>query len=79
MKTTFKCRSLANLTAHKRSYCQEKFESVTHVFDTMAGVEAAQLQTVLVQAEEVLILISITLKITNRYQRESKKDISTYF
>ena len=62
MKTTFKCRSLANLTAHKRSYCQEKFESVTHVFDTMAGVEAAQLQTVLVQAEEVLILISITLK-----------------
>jgi len=46
-------RSLANLTAHKRSYCQEKFEGVSHVFDTMAGVEAAQLQTVLVQAEEV--------------------------
>ena len=60
MKTTFKCRSLANLTAHKRSYCQERFESVTHVFDTMAGVEAAQLQTVLVQAEQVPILIPIT-------------------
>jgi len=46
-------RSLANLIAHKRSYCQEKFEGVAHVFDTMAGVEAAQLQTVVVQAEEV--------------------------
>ena len=29
-------------------------QGVSHVFDTLAGVEAAQLQTVLVQAEEVL-------------------------
>ena len=31
-------------------------QGVSHVFDTLAGVEAAQLQTVLVQAEEVLII-----------------------
>ena len=31
-------------------------QGVSHVFDTLAGVEAAQLQTVLVQAEEVLSL-----------------------
>ena len=30
-------------------------QGVTHVFDTVAGVEAAQLQTVVVQAEEVRI------------------------
>ena len=88
-RAEFLRRSLANLIAHKRSYCQEKFEvryfftshlilcshlvasslpllskitlctlnttnqGVAHVFDTMAGVEAAQLQTVVVQAEEV--------------------------
>ena len=46
-------RSLANLTAHKRSFCNEQFEDVTHVFDTKDGAEAAQLQTVMVQAEEV--------------------------
>ena len=33
-------------------------QGVSHVFDTMAGVEAAQLQTVLVQAEEVSIIPS---------------------
>ena len=64
---------MANLTAHKRSYCQERFESVTHVFDTMAGVEAAQLQTVLVQAEEVPILIFITIKKSIIEIKESPK------
>ena len=46
-------RSLANLTAHKRSYCLEKFEDVTHIFSSKANCEAAQLRTVIVEGETI--------------------------
>ena len=46
-------RSLANLTAHKRSYCFERFEDVNHVFSSKKSSEAAQLQTVVVEGEPV--------------------------
>jgi len=46
-------RSLANLTAHKRSYCLDKFEDVTHIFSSKANCEAAQLRTVIVEGETI--------------------------
>jgi len=46
-------RSLANLTAHKRSYCIERFEDVNHVFSSKKSTEAAQLQTVVIEGEPV--------------------------
>ena len=50
-------RSLANLTAHKRSYCLEKYEEVNHVFSSKAGAEAASLRTVIVEGELVETVI----------------------
>ena len=46
-------RSLANLTAHKRSYCLDKFEDVTHIFSSKGNCEAAQLRTVIVEGETI--------------------------
>jgi len=46
-------RSVANLTAHKRSYCIENFEDVNHIFSSKKGSEAAQLQTVVIEGEPV--------------------------
>lgn len=46
-------RSLANLTAHKRSYCLDKFEDVTHIFSSKVNCEAAQLRTVIVEGETI--------------------------
>jgi len=46
-------RSLANLTAHKRSYCIEHFEDVNHIFSSKKSSEAAQLQTVVIEGEPV--------------------------
>ena len=48
-----KFRSVANLTAHKRSYCIEHFEDVNHIFSCKKGSEAAQLQTVVIEGEPV--------------------------
>eukprot|EP00092_Neocalanus_flemingeri_P039851 GFUD01043402.1.p1 GENE.GFUD01043402.1~~GFUD01043402.1.p1 ORF type:complete len:648 (-),score=155.03 GFUD01043402.1:902-2845(-) len=50
-------RSLANLTAHKRSYCIEHFEDVNHIFSSKKSSEAAQLQTVVIEAEPVETVI----------------------
>ena len=47
------CRSLANLTAHKRSYCLEKFENVTHVFSSKANCQSANLKTVIIEGETI--------------------------
>jgi len=46
-------RSVANLTAHKRSYCIENFEDVNHVFSSKKSSEAAQLQTVVIEGEPI--------------------------
>lgn len=46
-------RSVANLTAHKRSYCIERFEDVNHVFNFKKSSEAAQLQTVVIEGEPI--------------------------
>jgi len=46
-------RSVANLTAHKRSYCIEHFEDVNHIFSCKKGSQAAQLQTVVIEGEPV--------------------------
>ena len=48
---------MANLTAHKRSYCLEKYEEVNHVFSSKAGAEAASLKTVIVEGEVVETVI----------------------
>ena len=55
--TLFWFRSLANLTAHKRSYCLEKYEEINHVFSSKAGAEAASLRTVIVEGELVETVI----------------------
>lgn len=46
-------RSVANLTAHKRSYCYELFEDVNHIYSSKTGTEAAQLQTVVIEGEPI--------------------------
>ena len=51
-------RSLANLVAHKRSFCLERYEEVNHVFSSKAGAEAASLKTVIVEGETVETVIS---------------------
>ena len=50
-------RSLANLVAHKRSFCLERYEEVNHVFSSKEGVEAANLKTVIVEGEMVETVI----------------------
>jgi len=50
-------RSLANLTAHKRSYCLENFNDVNHVHSSKSGTEAANLQTVIIEAEPIETVI----------------------
>jgi len=50
-------RSLANLVAHKRSFCLERYEEVNHVFSSKAGAEAASLKTVIVEGETVETVI----------------------
>ena len=51
--TNYNFRSLANLTAHKRSYCIDKYDDVTHVFNNKTNVTAANLKTVIVEGETV--------------------------
>jgi len=47
-------RSLANLTAHKRSYCIERYEDVTHVFSNkIEKIQSSNLKTVIVEGETV--------------------------
>merc|ERR1719347_25322 len=50
-------RSLANLTAHKRSYCFERFRDVNHAYSSKISTEAAQLQTVVIEAEPIETVI----------------------
>ena len=44
-------RSLANLVAHKRSFCLERYEEVNHVYSSKAGAEAASLNPFLPRAD----------------------------
>ena len=46
-------RSLANLIAHKRTFCKAKYDSVQHMYQDKEGTEAANLQTVIIEAEPV--------------------------
>jgi hypothetical protein len=46
-------RSLANLISHKRTFCKTKYNQALHLYQDKEGTEAANMQTVLIEAEPV--------------------------
>jgi len=46
-------RSLANLIAHKRTFCKGKYDGVMHLYQEKEGLDATEMQTVIVDAEPV--------------------------
>ena len=46
-------RSLANLISHKRTFCKAKYSEVLHMYQDKEGSEAANMQTVVIEAEPV--------------------------
>ena len=69
-------RSLANLVAHKRSFCLERYEEVNHVYSSKAGAEAASLQTVIVEGEMVETVIPEDNTDTENYSPSLGRSIS---
>ena len=46
-------RSLANLISHKRTFCKAKYSEVLHMYQDKEGSNAANMQTVVIEAEPV--------------------------
>jgi len=46
-------RSLANLIAHKRTFCKGKYDAMLHLYQDKEGTDAAEMQTVIIDAEPV--------------------------
>jgi len=46
-------RSLANLIAHKKTFCKTKYNDVLHMYKDKEGAVAANMQTVVIEAEPV--------------------------
>jgi len=53
-KTCFSVfRSVANLVAHKRTFCKAKYDGLTHMYKDKEGKDATEMQTVIIEAEPV--------------------------
>ena len=53
-KTCFSVfRSIANLVAHKRTFCKGRYQGVLHLYQDKEGLDAAEMQTVVIEAEPV--------------------------
>jgi len=50
-------RSLVNLIAHKRSFCKQQYKQVTHFYDDQDNTKAAELETVVIEAEPIETVI----------------------
>jgi len=50
-------RSLVNLIAHKRSFCKQQYKKVTHIYEDPENTKAAELETVIIEAEPVETVI----------------------
>eukprot|EP00092_Neocalanus_flemingeri_P001163 GFUD01001239.1.p1 GENE.GFUD01001239.1~~GFUD01001239.1.p1 ORF type:complete len:800 (-),score=164.28 GFUD01001239.1:208-2607(-) len=46
-------RSLANLIAHKRTFCKGKYQDTHHFYQDKEGLDATEMQTVIIEAEPV--------------------------
>eukprot|EP00090_Calanus_glacialis_P039965 TRINITY_DN6961_c0_g1_i1.p1 TRINITY_DN6961_c0_g1~~TRINITY_DN6961_c0_g1_i1.p1 ORF type:complete len:820 (-),score=223.21 TRINITY_DN6961_c0_g1_i1:225-2684(-) len=53
-KTCFSVfRSIANLVAHKRTFCKGRYQGVLHLYQDKEGLDATEMQTVVIEAEPV--------------------------
>jgi len=53
-KTCFSVfRSIANLVSHKRTFCKAKYHGLIHLYQDKEGVDATEMQTVVIDAEPV--------------------------
>jgi len=50
-------RSLANLIAHKRSFCKQQYRQVKHVYEDPDNTKSCDLETVFIEAEPVETVI----------------------
>jgi len=53
-KTCFSVfRSIANMVAHKRTFCKGKYKDMNHLYLDKEGLDASEMQTVIIEAEPV--------------------------